>query len=44
MDGLEEQINELEKKLRTAYPHLRRIYIEPGFDEAALRRSRGEIV
>lgn len=43
MDGLEERINELEKTLRTAYPHLRRIYIEPGFDEAALRRSRGEI-
>ncbi|HRI19063.1 MAG TPA: cation diffusion facilitator family transporter [Burkholderiaceae bacterium] len=43
MDGLEERINDLEKTLRTAYPHLRRIYIEPGFDEAALRRSRGEI-
>ena len=43
MDALEELINELEKTLRTAYPQLRRIYIEPGFDEAALRRSRGEI-
>ena len=43
MDGLEERINDLEKTLRTAYPHLRRIYIEPGFDEAALRRERGEI-
>ena len=43
MDALEERINELEKTLRIAYPHLRRIYIEPGFDEAALRRSRGEI-
>ena len=43
MDALETRINELEKKLRTAYPHLRRIYIEPGFDEAALRLSRGEI-
>lgn len=42
MDALESNINELEKKLRTAYPHLRRIYVEPGFDEEALRRSRGE--
>ncbi len=43
MDALEDRINELEKTLRAAYPHLRRIYIEPGFDEAALRRQRGEI-
>jgi cation diffusion facilitator family transporter len=42
MDALEDRINELEKTLRAAYPHLRRIYIEPGFDEAALRRQRGE--
>jgi divalent metal cation (Fe/Co/Zn/Cd) transporter len=43
MEALEDRINELEKTLRAAYPHLRRIYIEPGFDEAALRKSRGEI-
>ena len=43
MDTLEQRINELEKKLRTAYPHLRRIYIEPGFDEVPLRIARGEI-
>jgi cation diffusion facilitator family transporter len=42
MEALEDRINELEKTLRAAYPHLRRIYIEPGFDEAALRRQRGE--
>jgi len=44
MDQLENAINELEKRLRGEFPHLRRIYIEPGFDETALRRERGEPV
>lgn len=30
---LEVRINELEAQLRAAFPHLRRIYVEPGFDE-----------
>ena len=30
---LEERINELEASLRAELPHLRRIYVEPGFDE-----------
>ena len=30
---LERRINELEAQLRAAYPHLVRIYVEPGFDE-----------
>jgi cation diffusion facilitator family transporter len=34
---LEVRINELEASLRAALPHLRRIYVEPGFDERALR-------
>jgi cation diffusion facilitator family transporter len=34
---LEVRINELEAQLRAAMPHLRRIYVEPGFDERALR-------
>lgn len=37
---LEEQINDLEQRLRAALPHLRRIYVEPGFDEAAARAGR----
>lgn len=42
MEMLETRINDLESSLRTEFPHLRRIYIEPGFDEAKLRRERGE--
>ena len=42
MDQLEAKINDLEKQLRAEFPHLRRIYIEPGFDEAKLRQERGE--
>ena len=42
MDALETAINDLEKRLRTELPHLRRIYIEPGFDETVERRARGE--
>lgn len=42
MDALETKINELEQQLRTAFPHLRRIYIEPGFDETKLRQQHGE--
>jgi cation diffusion facilitator family transporter len=34
MDQLEVKINELESRLREVFPHLRRIYIEPGFDES----------
>ncbi len=34
---LETRINELEAKLRAAVPSLRRIYVEPGFDEATVR-------
>lgn len=34
MDQLEVKINELESRLRSEFPHLRRIYIEPGFDES----------
>jgi len=33
--ALELRINELEAQLRAAFPHLRRIYVEPGFDEHA---------
>ena len=36
---LEVRINELEASLRRELPHLRRIYVEPGFDE---RAARGE--
>ncbi len=36
---LEVRINELEASLRSALPHLTRIYVEPGFDE---RRVRAE--
>ena len=42
MDALETAINDLEKRLRAELPHLRRIYIEPGFDETVERRARGE--
>jgi cation diffusion facilitator family transporter len=42
MEQLEAKINDLEKQLRSEFPHLRRIYIEPGIDEAKLRRERGE--
>lgn len=42
MDALENKINELEKSLRDELPHLRRIYVEPGFDESKLRKERGE--
>ena len=34
MDQLEAKINDLESRLRAEFPHLRRIYIEPGFDES----------
>ncbi len=34
---LEARINELETRLRAAVPALRRIYVEPGFDESAGR-------
>jgi cation diffusion facilitator family transporter len=34
---LESRINDLEAKLRAAVPALRRIYVEPGFDESASR-------
>jgi cation diffusion facilitator family transporter len=37
---LEATINEIEAELRTALPQLRRIYIEPGFDEEAVRAAR----
>lgn len=41
MDALENKINEIEKMLRDELPHLRRIYVEPGFDEAKLRKESG---
>jgi divalent metal cation (Fe/Co/Zn/Cd) transporter len=34
---LEQRINEIESRLRQELPKLRRIYVEPGFDERALR-------
>ncbi len=34
---LEVRINEMEAKLRAALPRLRRIYVEPGFDERGVR-------
>lgn len=37
MDELEAKINDLEKHLRAEFPHLVRIYVEPGFDESVLR-------
>ena len=36
---LELSINEIEAELRKALPRLRRIYIEPGFDEERARKS-----
>jgi cation diffusion facilitator family transporter len=36
---LEGRINEIEAQLRAAVPTLRRIYIEPGFDESAARAA-----
>lgn len=38
-DELEASINALEAKLRAQMPHLRRIYVEPGFDESAGRQE-----
>ena len=40
MDQLEAKINDLESRLRAEFPHLRRIYIEPGFDESKAATSR----
>jgi cation diffusion facilitator family transporter len=37
---LEARINEIEALLRARLPILRRIYIEPGFDEEALRKGQ----
>ncbi len=37
---LEVRINEIEAKLRAALPRLRRIYVEPGFDEQAVRDAQ----
>lgn len=37
MDQLEAKINDLESRLRSEFPHLRRIYVEPGFDESKTR-------
>lgn len=37
MDQLEAKINDLESHLRAKFPHLRRIYVEPGFDESKTR-------
>jgi divalent metal cation (Fe/Co/Zn/Cd) transporter len=34
---LEHEINEIEAKLRAELPKLRRIYVEPGFDERPMR-------
>lgn len=39
VERLEVLINDLEARMRQEFPHLRRIYIEPGFDETALRRD-----
>jgi cation diffusion facilitator family transporter len=38
---LELRINDIEAQLRAALPRLRRIYVEPGFDESAAR-AQGE--
>lgn len=37
---LEGHINDIEKGLRNALPHLRRIYVEPGFDEGETPTAR----
>jgi ribosomal 50S subunit-recycling heat shock protein len=42
MDQLEVKINDLESRLRSEFPHLRRIYIEPGFDESK-HRDKGHM-
>lgn len=39
VERLEVMINDLEQRLREVFPHLRRIYVEPGFDEEKLRRA-----
>ena len=39
--SLEQRINEIEAALRKELPHLRRIYIEPGFDESLQRALEG---
>ena len=39
---LEARINDLEAALRAALPHLRRIYVEPGFDERVAPRAAAE--
>jgi cation diffusion facilitator family transporter len=39
---LEHRINEIEAALRAAVPRLRRIYVEPGFDESVGRAAAGE--
>jgi cation diffusion facilitator family transporter len=36
---LELRINEIEAQLRAALPRLRRIYVEPGFDESTMRKE-----
>jgi cation diffusion facilitator family transporter len=36
---LEQRINELEAQLRKELPHLKRIYVEPGFDERAAHKE-----
>jgi cation diffusion facilitator family transporter len=41
VDTLEAKINDLEAELRDRFPHLRRIYIEPGFDEQKIRQEKG---
>ena len=38
--ALEHRINELEARLREAVPILRRIYVEPGFDESTGRKEK----
>lgn len=38
--ALEDHINYIEKGLRNALPHLRRIYVEPGFDEGETPTAR----
>lgn len=40
VEALEERINDIERALRASMPHLRRIYVEPGFDEARLREHQ----
>jgi cation diffusion facilitator family transporter len=42
MRTLEVRINEIEARLRAALPRLRRIYVEPGFNEAPARIAGGQ--